>query len=119
MVRPPLAMPRPEVVAFVALGANLGDANAAVRWAIDVLAALPDTRLVQASSLYRTAPVDASGPDYINAVARPMPEDAPVTRATLPSSKAMSEISCVPIKSSHRSYPGLTGNSVSCPQTCS
>ena len=70
MVRPPLAMPRPEVIAFVALGANLGDANAAVRWAIDVLAALPDTRLVQASSLYRTAPVDASGPDYINAVAR-------------------------------------------------
>ena len=33
------------------------------------LGALPQTRLVRHSSLYRTAPVDAGGPDYINAVA--------------------------------------------------
>lgn len=58
-----------EVLAFVALGANLGDAPATVRQAIDDLSRLPDTRLVKASSLYRTAPFEASGPDFINAVA--------------------------------------------------
>jgi 2-amino-4-hydroxy-6-hydroxymethyldihydropteridine diphosphokinase len=30
---------------------------------------MPATRLVRPSSLYRTAPVDSSGPDYVNAVA--------------------------------------------------
>ena len=33
------------------------------------IAALPQTRLLRRSSLYRTAPVDAGGPDYVNAVA--------------------------------------------------
>ena len=33
------------------------------------MASLPRTRLVRSSSLYRTAPIDSSGPDYINAVA--------------------------------------------------
>ena len=56
--------------AFIGLGANLGDAGAALRRALDELAALPQTRLVKASSLYRSAPVDAGGPDYLNAVAR-------------------------------------------------
>lgn len=62
-------LPRPEVVAYVALGANLGDAQQAVRDAFTALDQLPNTRLVKTSSLYRTAPVDSSGPDYINAVA--------------------------------------------------
>jgi 2-amino-4-hydroxy-6-hydroxymethyldihydropteridine diphosphokinase len=57
------------VTAYVALGANLGDARQAVADALDALNALPGTRLTKASSLYRTAPVDSSGPDYINAVA--------------------------------------------------
>ncbi len=57
------------VRAFVALGANLGDAQAALRQALQGLAALPQTQLVQASSFYRTAPIDATGPDYVNAVA--------------------------------------------------
>jgi len=56
--------------AFIGLGANLGDAGAALRSALDELAALPQTRLMKASSLYRSAPVDAGGPDYLNAVAR-------------------------------------------------
>ncbi|XHS76763.1 2-amino-4-hydroxy-6-hydroxymethyldihydropteridine diphosphokinase [Burkholderiaceae bacterium UC74_6] len=56
--------------AFIGLGANLGDAAAALRSALDKLAHLPRTRLVQASSFYRTAPVDAGGPDYLNAAAR-------------------------------------------------
>jgi 2-amino-4-hydroxy-6-hydroxymethyldihydropteridine diphosphokinase len=54
---------------FIGLGANLGDARATVNAAFDELAALPGTRLVARSSLYRTAPVDATGPDFVNAVA--------------------------------------------------
>lgn len=54
--------------AFVAVGANLGDARVAVEQAIGRLAALPDTQLAARSSLYRSAPVDAAGPDFINAV---------------------------------------------------
>lgn len=53
---------------FVGLGANLGDARAALAAALQALAALPDTRCVACSSLYRSAPVDAAGPDYLNAV---------------------------------------------------
>jgi len=40
-----------------------------LRQALRDLAALPQTQLVRASSLYRSAPVDSSGPDYVNAVA--------------------------------------------------
>ena len=59
---------RDAVAAYLALGANLGDAQAAVREAMDAIHALPATRVVRRSSLYRTAPMDSSGPDYINAV---------------------------------------------------
>lgn len=55
--------------AWIGLGANLGDAAATVTAAIHELAALPDTRLMAVSSLYRSAPVDAGGPDFVNAVA--------------------------------------------------
>ncbi|MDP3702445.1 MAG: 2-amino-4-hydroxy-6-hydroxymethyldihydropteridine diphosphokinase [Hylemonella sp.] len=57
------------VTAYVALGANLGDARGALRQALHGIATLPQTQLVLASSLYRSAPVDAAGPDFINAVA--------------------------------------------------
>jgi 2-amino-4-hydroxy-6-hydroxymethyldihydropteridine diphosphokinase len=59
---------RSEVQVYLALGANLGDAQASVLAAIQSIAALPDTRLIATSSLYRTAPIDATGPDYVNAV---------------------------------------------------
>lgn len=59
---------REPVVSYVALGANLGDAVASVLDAIEAIGALPDTEVTRRSSLYRTAPVDSSGPDYINAV---------------------------------------------------
>jgi 2-amino-4-hydroxy-6-hydroxymethyldihydropteridine diphosphokinase len=59
---------RAAVCAYVALGANLGDAPAAVQSAMLALAALPLTQVTRRSSLYRSAPVDASGPDFINAV---------------------------------------------------
>jgi 2-amino-4-hydroxy-6-hydroxymethyldihydropteridine diphosphokinase len=54
--------------AFIGIGANLGDPAAQVRTAIGALAALPGTRLVAASSLYRTAPVGYTAqPDFVNA----------------------------------------------------
>ena len=57
------------MIAWVGIGANLGDARANVLDAIDRLARLPGARLVRTSSLYRTAPIDSSGDDYVNAVA--------------------------------------------------
>ncbi|MEN3276262.1 MAG: 2-amino-4-hydroxy-6-hydroxymethyldihydropteridine diphosphokinase [Massilia sp.] len=57
------------MIAYVGIGANLGDASANVIDAIARLAALPDTRLLRHSASYRTAPIDSSGDDYINAVA--------------------------------------------------
>lgn len=57
------------VIAYIALGANLGDAMQTLREAIKNLGSIPHTGLVKHSSLYQTAPVDSSGPDYINAVA--------------------------------------------------
>jgi 2-amino-4-hydroxy-6-hydroxymethyldihydropteridine diphosphokinase len=54
---------------FIGLGANLGDAGAALTEALQELAALPGTRMVAQSPLYRSAPVDATGPDFVNAVA--------------------------------------------------
>ncbi|CAN1570596.1 FolK 7,8-dihydro-6-hydroxymethylpterin-pyrophosphokinase [Burkholderiaceae bacterium] len=59
----------PSVLACVALGANLGDAMAEVHQALRDLSTIDGTRLVRTSSLYRTAPHEASGPDFINAVA--------------------------------------------------
>ena len=55
---------------FVGIGANLGDARANVRDALALLSAQPGCRLAASSSLWRTAPVDSSGDDYINAVAQ-------------------------------------------------
>lgn len=63
-------MARLAVTAFVGLGANLGDARAAVEAALHALADLPLTRLLGRSRLYRSAPHEACGPDFINAVAQ-------------------------------------------------
>ena len=60
---------RPVQRAYIGVGANLGDARATVCAALAALATLADSRLVLASALYRSAPVDAGGPDFINAVA--------------------------------------------------
>ncbi len=54
---------------FVGLGANLGDRKAALRSALAALGQLPGTQLLRVSPLYGSAPVDAGGPDYLNAVA--------------------------------------------------
>jgi len=60
---------RKEVATFIGVGANLGFARDAVLNALADLSRLPMTAFVAASGLYRSAPVDGDGPDYINAVA--------------------------------------------------
>lgn len=62
-------MDEPTVLACVAVGANLGDAIQTVQHALRDLGCLPRTTLEKVSSLYRTAPFEAQGPDFINAVA--------------------------------------------------
>ena len=54
--------------AYIGLGANLGDPQAALHEAIEALAALPASVLRASSSFYRSAPIDAIGPDFLNAV---------------------------------------------------
>jgi 2-amino-4-hydroxy-6-hydroxymethyldihydropteridine diphosphokinase len=60
---------RDPVTAWIALGGNLGDARATVLSAFEALARMPHTQLLARSRLYRSAPQEASGPDFINAVA--------------------------------------------------
>lgn len=55
--------------AYVGLGANLGDARATLAAALRDLAVLPGCSGLRASSIWRTAPIESSGPDYLNAVA--------------------------------------------------
>lgn len=57
------------LLAYVGLGANLGDPADAVRTAIDALGRLPASRVDAVSALYRSAPIEADGPEFINAVA--------------------------------------------------
>lgn len=61
---------RTRVTAFVAVGANLGHAQNTVRQALVDLGRLPGTVVESTSSLYRSAPYEAQGPDFINALAR-------------------------------------------------
>lgn len=56
--------------AWIGLGANLGDRRATLGSALDALRRLPRTRLIARSRLWISRPLDAAGPDYINAVAR-------------------------------------------------
>jgi 2-amino-4-hydroxy-6-hydroxymethyldihydropteridine diphosphokinase len=59
------------VTAFIGLGANLGEPESQVRRAIAELGKLPETRLVAASSLYRSEPIGVGEqPDFINIVAK-------------------------------------------------
>jgi 2-amino-4-hydroxy-6-hydroxymethyldihydropteridine diphosphokinase len=63
---------RAPVTVFIALGANLQNPQQQIQRGIELLSAIPDSRLVAVSSLYRTAPfgVGDAQPDYINAVAQ-------------------------------------------------
>ena len=55
--------------AFIGLGANLGESHQTLLQAIGVLRHRSDIRNLHLSPFYRSAPVDAQGPDYVNAVA--------------------------------------------------
>ena len=71
-----------SVRAAIALGSNLEDPEAQVRRGFDEIAALPETRLLARSSLYRTAPVGyRDQPDFVNACA--LVETALAPRALL------------------------------------
>jgi 2-amino-4-hydroxy-6-hydroxymethyldihydropteridine diphosphokinase len=56
-----------EAIAYIALGANLGDRRAAIERALDALGELG--RPLGRSALYETEPVGGPGPDYLNAAA--------------------------------------------------
>jgi 2-amino-4-hydroxy-6-hydroxymethyldihydropteridine diphosphokinase len=59
---------RPLVTAFVALGANLGDPIPAIQRAVKDILELDGVSSARCSSFYLTAPINSSGPDYVNAV---------------------------------------------------
>jgi len=57
------------VVAYIGIGANLGEPKQAVQQAMDALDDLDGVTVMARSSLYGSAPLDAGGGDYVNAVA--------------------------------------------------
>lgn len=57
-------------ITYVGLGANLGDARQALSDAATALTQCEGVQVLELSPLYSTAPIDSTGPDYINAVAR-------------------------------------------------
>jgi len=59
----------PQARAFIGMGGNLGEVRAQLASALLGLDALSGTRVEAVSSVYQTAPLDAAGPDYLNAVA--------------------------------------------------
>ena len=54
--------------AYVGLGANEGDVITTLNAAVEALRSLHQCEFVGVSPFYRSAPVDAEGPDYTNAV---------------------------------------------------
>ena len=63
---------------WIGLGANLGEPQAAIATALREIAAMPCMVLQRASSVYRSAPVEAQGPDFYNAVAEIETTMAPI-----------------------------------------
>jgi 2-amino-4-hydroxy-6-hydroxymethyldihydropteridine diphosphokinase len=55
-------------LAYIGIGSNLGDSIATIHRAITALENLPQTRLITRSSLFQSAPYEASGNDFMNAV---------------------------------------------------
>ncbi len=55
--------------AVIALGANLGDARAALAGAVEAMRRMPELEILAESSVYSTAPIGGvEQPDYLNAV---------------------------------------------------
>ncbi len=58
-------------ISYIGVGANLNNPHSQVQNAISLLAELPDTQLVQSSSLYQSSPMGPENqPDYVNAVVK-------------------------------------------------
>jgi 2-amino-4-hydroxy-6-hydroxymethyldihydropteridine diphosphokinase len=57
-------------VAYLGLGANLGDARQTLKDAVVCLAQQHTVTVLAKSSFYRTAPIDAGGDDYYNCVVK-------------------------------------------------
>jgi len=77
--------------AFVGIGSNLDDPRAQVLRAFEALEALPHTRLVKKSSLYRSAPVGyAAQPDFVNAVAQ--------LETGLPAERLLAELQAIELR---------------------
>ncbi len=54
---------------YIGLGANQGDAIQGLRAAVEALRSIERSSFAGLSRFYRSAPIDAEGPDFINAVA--------------------------------------------------
>lgn len=65
-------------LAVVGLGANLGNPLATLNSALLALKHLPTTTLLDWSAPYRSAPVDATGPEYFNGAALVRTELSPM-----------------------------------------
>lgn len=57
------------ITCYIGLGANLGDARHTVKTAIAELGKIPHCRLLGQSNLFLSAPLEAEGNDFCNAVA--------------------------------------------------
>jgi 2-amino-4-hydroxy-6-hydroxymethyldihydropteridine diphosphokinase len=55
-------------LAFIGLGGNIGDVKQLIKDAIVCLAQRPELKVITRSCMYKSAPVDAEGADFINAV---------------------------------------------------
>jgi len=61
---------RQTVTACIAVGANLGDARQTVMQSLHDIGRIAGCTVMATSRLYRTAPWQAKGPDFVNAVVR-------------------------------------------------
>ena len=55
-------------IAYIALGANLGEPLKALKDAIKAIDSLEQVSVCRCSGFYKTTPIDSTGPDYVNAV---------------------------------------------------
>lgn len=56
--------------AYIGLGANQGDTLESLKAALETLRSVEQSELTGVSPFYKSSPIDADGPDYLNAVAR-------------------------------------------------
>ena len=57
-------------IAYIGLGSNQGEVVEALNSAIESLRSIEQTAVVAVSPFYRSAPIDAPGPDFMNSVVK-------------------------------------------------